>query len=941
MQVTPNPVPTSYTETIQFQNLPTHLKDILIQSLSEAQLNEQFLPQNPSLPPPLLLVDFFASYLAAVRDHHDTLIYSEQIDQLFRRNSFLNNARNVSQILEQMAALEAARANADVTADQTTLDIQNKVNSINQNVVGLNTQTASLNAGNNAENFQAFQVSQASNTFQFIIGNNLGGVTTTGGSIYDIPAPSELSSHTAEEVISEYNAAAAAYTTKINAFNTYWSGRIDEVNAYNANVTAYNADAVLNNQALANLETAYNLDLSQYMQPQAQYYTFPANMTFPLPVPSAPITSLPATVHSAITPIWVNNKAGGGVPPPIPLNNYIGSVSPTNSLFLRNAIYFYLYVTTIQTLLTLLGNLLAAAGVVFKSIGNVTNASAKDPLANDKPFMKRLIPEAIIKPNEEIKSVNSKGANSLSAQTILSGPHVETLLGKSLLSQMISNLNLNITEKQKQELVEQLLVLGQSFAGITSFQSTLPGLSLLAEDLQNLPPNSPAYALLFALSFANRSLENANLDLNSDAIKSFLTGIPELAGITLTDENIKDISTALNLSLLLLSTKLLASTLGLPALLPQLFSSLLTPEELTVLLNEVATEQGNYNQEIGTKLQEYFLSQDFGSDEAKFLADVAVNALALGAFLSPTSTTISAATVNVELLKGSITANLILEGFSLNKAEELSNRIINKILIKGALSTEEFTRLLEINLRLEEVPKARLLASQAIIIPRNESLKTAATAPAEEAPPPAATAPVEEAPAPIYRPSVVDELASKKLADHDAIVAAIEKNVLDTLTAPVNPPLPDTVKREERPEPPKPTFKGLSQEEIVKLLEKRSLELLIPHLDAKLAKLITEKIAQALFGSPNPDSYDKGNVKSPVSLVNSIKNQAYHFLNKEEEKYVDKLATSFKEANIESTDLNAFYQKLMNPAYSLIYASGIIYGHTRNSNEKGYLDIVV
>lgn len=118
----------------------------------------------------------------------------------------------------------------------------------------------------------------------------------------------------------------------------------------------------------------------------------------------------------------------------------------------------------------------------------------------------------------------------------------------------------------------------------------------------------------------------------------------------------------------------------------------------------------------------------------------------------------------------------------------------------------------------------------------------------------------------------------------------------------------------------------LSQAELITTLEKRALQLLTPQLGTKLAKEVTQEIAQSLFGNP-PDSRET-EVKSPYSLTNAIKDQLYHLHIEQNQEWATAVSQTFKESIKTMHDFYAFSLKVMDPAYLFIYSAhaGIIYG---------------
>jgi len=146
---------------------------------------------------------------------------------------------------------------------------------------------------------------------------------------------------------------------------------------------------------------------------------------------------------------------------------------------------------------------------------------------------------------------------------------------------------------------------------------------------------------------------------------------------------------------------------------------------------------------------------------------------------------------------------------------------------------------------------------------------------------------------------------------------------------------------------PKPeidlTKNPLKKSELIALLNQRITELLVPQLGAQLSKQVTQEIATTLFGTPNPDASDIGDVKRPTSIINVVKDQVRDLHIEQNQEYAVALNDTFKDTIKTSQDFYAFSRKLMDPAYLYVYSSndGIMYAGNRSSNWKHSIDIIV
>jgi len=134
----------------------------------------------------------------------------------------------------------------------------------------------------------------------------------------------------------------------------------------------------------------------------------------------------------------------------------------------------------------------------------------------------------------------------------------------------------------------------------------------------------------------------------------------------------------------------------------------------------------------------------------------------------------------------------------------------------------------------------------------------------------------------------------------------------------------------------------LSEQQLVGIIQERLKQVVVPQLSAELANLVTQRIALTLFGTTNPDSADRDQVKSPFSLVNVVKDQINELKEKLDFQHGE-TASELHKASIEpSIHLNAFLEKLMDPAYYFVYGSstGIMYAGN-DQNKRKDIDIHV
>jgi hypothetical protein len=124
----------------------------------------------------------------------------------------------------------------------------------------------------------------------------------------------------------------------------------------------------------------------------------------------------------------------------------------------------------------------------------------------------------------------------------------------------------------------------------------------------------------------------------------------------------------------------------------------------------------------------------------------------------------------------------------------------------------------------------------------------------------------------------------------------------------------------------------LNQRDLAQLIESQISSLLLPSLGSEFSKQVTQSVAISLFGNPHPDASDIADVKYPLSIINAIKTQISHLIKNDNIQDAEALAVSFNFTIQNSTDLSTFLERVMDPAYLLIYSanSGIMYSKPTN-----------
>ncbi|MCE2982625.1 MAG: hypothetical protein LW832_03560 [Parachlamydia sp.] len=885
------PTYTNYAESPVFQSLPTEIKDTLIRSFTTNELNERFIftPSDaPVLVSPNLVLsssldDFFKILSDAKMTQRQQFAASDFIDQLTRRKDSRLAGLAALSMVDQFKV-------RDTLAAQNTTNTQNQMNSIQALINSIVAETSAqnalinnVNAGTTAENAASQALVSAYNDYTANLGSN--GITNDGNGNFTIPAGKE----------SIYNSLTTTYQTAVNSYNSFRAVKFPELQNYNSSTLAYNNSAASNNNQLQTFITAYNLQATldaqnvDIEQPSATTRDTSGYVT-PQTAPSLFPGTGPASVYTYPPSAFLDNIAASGAPtipslPPqqayditplkstITKKNYDATIGPLDEQIINNVLYW--------------GFLNALR--VFDPVRDYT----PDPLLNIKPMTRKVAPNTIIDPVAPVQSP-STAAGALSVQSIgVGSPHINGLLGKGALQQAVRNLGLNLNEEQIQELANELLVLSVGLISANSGEALLPSLEPLLA-LVGLPKDSPLFSLLFSISFANRIQEGIGQGLTLEALKAFVQGSPLLQNLS--EADLAALVASLNLGLLLVSSKLIESSLGLPGLTAQLTLPSLPPEVSTGLVEEASSSSQKASDNLKTQLRDYFTEQGFKPEEADFLSDFGTR-LAKEDLGGPSAPIISerreippeigdSATddvvtgyepyINEEVLKDSVKSSLILsEGrdYDLAKADRIAKEAIKRTFEDNeeAVSAQQFRTSLESNLRDLGV-----------------------------------------------RSSVATEVSKEAI---------------------LIPPRNETLKPEVSPAP----FQPLSETDIISVLTKRAEELITARLGAQLNKKITEELSKTLFGIANPDSRDIAQVKSPVSLVNQVKDQLEELDVYHEREYQAVLRISFIETILTSVDFYAFSLKIMDPAYSLIYSANIspMYAGHEPSNWKKSIDIIV
>jgi hypothetical protein len=868
------------------------------------------------------LLSYFKKINAASRALRDQLIASDRVDQESRRISSRSAAASAIALSQLFETRKQAIENLDAEAKQAGDDIQKKLDEMRKETQQQQDRVDKIKKGDAEEEKRYERLNHAYD--DYIQGLKSLGAEDQGNGNYSIPEGAE----------DKYNALTQKYQQEVKDFNAYWKERETQIKEYNSATIAYNQSVATNNAYIDDLTNKYELSSPLPKQTGAELRDL-SGYQDEMDAPST-ISSTPAVVSTYPPPSYARTIGSSGPPSPPKLDAY----SPPNAANLHDDIYKSLYKTEITPLdREIDAKYLSWSALYMQSLFTPKQDLVPEPLLNTKSLALRILPDAFIIPRDA-NIIGSRldqteigmGASGLESSSL------EAILGRALLKQALENSNLKLlknedpkSREQKIDLLaDQLLLLSMELLKSQGLRALFPSLSIISQSLNALPKDSPVFAILFAVSLVNRTQEDAKQGTTTDALQVFLDGNPDLANLT--EEDKAQLTAILNLGQLLVAAKLLEESLGLQGLLAQILPNLSPALDFTSLVSKADQESKQEITELNSQIKQRFIDQGYPEDKAQFLADVG-SQLAKQGLLTPNATSVNSShTFNEPLLIDSVKAALVLADYSLTQADSIAREAVSNSLIEGPYhSTKQFRTALESHLEdLGVHEKSTEIANQAVLIPPKEksldllaTSTTSSTGKVEASPP--STAAVEKSPpstatvekstpstGPEKTMPLESHLEDLGVAETSNLSASVATSSLSQ-TTPVQPP-------------------RLSLTQLMTILEKRSLQLLVPQLGAQVAKQVTEEIARTLFGTPNPDSRDVADVKSPYSLVNVIKDQLYHLHVEQNKEWANQVSEAFKETIKTMEDFYAFSLKLMDPAYLFVYSSnvGIIYGDQGN-----------
>lgn len=654
------------------------------------------------------IIGAYRSWIEAAREFRNQLSASEAANLTMRKKFIALSVNQCLEFSKMLAEKEAAIASLQKEVQESLSNLEQQFQEMQSLTKQQQSEIDTLNAGNEQEKQEYKNLNNAYE--RYLAQLNKIGVVDKGNGNYVIPDQPP-------EVLEQYNQFTQEYQQAVNTFNTYWAGRSQQIDKYNKNTLIYNQKVAEYNKGVN--EFISQNDLADYLKAQ--------NINLPQ-MTQATRRDLSGYQDQIGSPSHINAPASIYISPP-PYVKTIAQTGPSAlsqlvnlSSFKAQTLYNELYHKKYEEQITPLEN----AAQQYINYNTFINRQLIQNLDDDLSFNNLLNTKEI----QKLLSIKSKASllssTDLMIKTLgLESANLQFILGKILLreafnqSQLAVLSKLNGQEKQARldELSDKMLLLSIGLLGNQSLQALFPSLGIISETLPALPKNDPVFAILFAVSFCNRIGEDIEHGLSSTALENFVNANPELAELSPAAK--QQLEASINIGQLLVSSKLLEESLGLPGLLTHLFpplSPVLNPDRMITQANQ-ADQQTEID--LQGEIKDNFIEKGYPEEKAQFFAQLGTELIRYGLMAPHVNANIQEKTIDYSLLKNSIKTEIALSpDKTLQEADALANEALSRTFDNQPFpSAKQFRSILQSHLTDLKVQKSSEIAMSAVLIP--------------------------------------------------------------------------------------------------------------------------------------------------------------------------------------------------------------------------------
>jgi len=673
-----------------------------------------------------------------------------------------------------------------------------------------------------------------------------------------------------------YNDKVQEYSHAVAKFNAYMAERPQLLKSYNERVSTYNAKVTSFNQTLSSF--IKDNSLGKYAEDQG-LSSIP--LLNPIDDGSSPI-KVPPLINPSAIPVIVH------IDPPPPFvqmdsetrEKQIGKTADLSNY--GNKFYNELYTMCYADLTGWFKRGTITGSIDPSLIDKLRESTDKSLQAQSDVLNSKALTRLLFITPGFIKSVIpiERASSSMNAHLILGKAIFQEIMEERFKAQRAEKREDGKQELNTEKLANKLLTFSLGLLGNRSIQSLLPSLGIIADSITSLPKDSPAFAILFAVSFANRIQENVNHGVTETALREFIKDVPELAGLR--DEDITKLAAGVNLGQLLTALKLIEENLGLQGLTEKILPALSENNDPTNIVTQARNESGKDRIQLQTDVKDHFIGKGYTQEQSQYLADTAVAMSQFGLSTPNLTSNITSNRINLPLLQSSLASSLILSSnYSPDTATQFARNITENTFESEPFATPS-KFLEELNTQLSfRVNNSDKIAKQAIFIPIHASTLTST-------------------------------------ANFETLQPTQTQAYQDISDVSTSSPIDERV---------------MSLDELGVIVQEMVYKILSPQLQKKKAQEISQEITESLFGNKNNPNASSGVVKALADQLEILEVKG-----KTEQKWSDGVHESFRETIKPMMDFYTFSKKLMSPANLHIFFASVYYG---DNQTKKNIDINV